>query len=77
MSDSTTGNTTPPASNTDNTVSLGCGTLIIIALIVLFFSGGKDVEKLQKSIEELESKIDRLEMKIDQLSSPSASPPNR
>jgi outer membrane murein-binding lipoprotein Lpp len=69
MSDSTTGNTTPPAvSNTNNTVSLGCGTLIIIALIVLFFSGGRDVDKLQKSIDELESKIDRLEMKLDELS---------
>ncbi len=70
MSESTTGNATPPpASNTtDRTVSLGCGTLIIIALIVVFFSGGRDVEKLQKSIDELESKIDRLEMKIDELS---------
>ena len=69
MSDSTTGNTTPPSSKTtDNTVSLGCGTLIIIALIVLFFSGGRDVDKLQKSIDQLESKIDRLEMKIDELS---------
>jgi hypothetical protein len=69
MSDSTTGNTTLPVSNTTNrNVSLGCGTLIIIALIVLIFSGGRDVEKLEKSIEQLEIKIDRLETKIDELS---------
>ena len=70
MSDSTTGTTTPPPASitTDRTVSLGCGTLIIIALIVLFFSGGRDVDELQKSIDQLESKIDRLEMKIDELS---------
>ena len=70
MSDSTTGTTAPPppSNTTDRTVSLGCGTLIIIALIVLFFSGGRDVDKLQRSIDQLESKIDRLEMKIDELS---------
>ena len=67
MSDSTTGNATAN-STTDRNVSLGCGTLIIIAIIVMIFSGGRDVEKLQKSIDQLESKIDRLEMKIDELS---------
>ena len=68
MSDSMTTTPPPAIKTTDNTVSLGCGTLIIIALIVLFFSGGRDVDKLQKSLDQLESKIDRLEMKIDELS---------
>ena len=53
-------------SPTDNRVQLGCGTLIIIALIVMFFSGGRDVDRLERSIDELEVKIDRLEMKIDE-----------
>ena len=55
-------------SGTGNNVQLGCGTLIIIALIVLFFSGGRDVDNLQKSVDELHIKVDRLEMKIDALS---------
>ncbi len=44
--------------------SLGCGTLILIALIVLMFSGRgvsevkDEVKRLQTSIAELEAKID-------------------
>lgn len=43
-------------------VSLGCGTLILIAIIVMIFSGGGDhseaVRGLQKEIQRLEQKID-------------------
>lgn len=52
----------------ENKVSLGCGTLIVIALIVMFFSGGSDSKKLRNRIDDLNHKVDRLEKKIDELS---------
>ncbi len=55
-------------SKTNSTSQLGCGTLIIIALIVTFFSGGRDSKELRKSVNELNAKVDRLERKIDGLS---------
>jgi outer membrane murein-binding lipoprotein Lpp len=55
-------------SKTDNKVQLGCGTLIIIALIVMIFSGGQESKELRKSVDELNAKVDRLEQKIDDLS---------
>jgi outer membrane murein-binding lipoprotein Lpp len=55
-------------SPTENQVQLGCGTLILIAIIVMIFSGGGDIDKLQTSIDELQTKVDRLEQKIDALS---------
>ena len=70
----------------DYKVELGCGTLVIIAIIVMLFSGGKD-RKLRNKVDELNRKIDRLEQKIDALSakqgipagspSPSPSPAGR
>jgi hypothetical protein len=54
--------------HTDNKVQLGCGTLIIIALIVMFFSGGRDSEKLRTRVDDLLHKVDRIEKKIDELS---------
>ena len=53
---------------TDNKVQLGCGTLIIIAIIVMLFSGGNDSKKLRGQLNELNQKIDRLEKKVDELS---------
>jgi cell division protein FtsL len=47
---------------------LGCGTLIVIAIIVMIFSGGRDSSKLKREVRELNQKIDRLERKIDALS---------
>ena len=48
-------------------VSLGCGTLILIAIIVAMFSRGGDetdaIRALRKDIQALEQKIDRLEVK--------------
>ncbi|HEX7706284.1 MAG TPA: hypothetical protein VF701_07495 [Thermoanaerobaculia bacterium] len=54
--------------NADNKTQLGCGTLIIIALIVMLFSGGRDSKRLRKSVDELNTKVERLEKKIDDLS---------
>ena len=54
--------------HTDNKVQLGCGTLVIIALIVMFFSGGRDSEKLRTRIDDLQQTVERLEKKIDRLS---------
>jgi hypothetical protein len=56
-------------------VQLGCGTLILIALIVMLFSDGGSNRKLRKEIEALNAKIDRLEKKIDALSANAAPVP--
>lgn len=53
---------------TSNGVQLGCGTLIIIALIVVIFSGGQDAKVLRTQLDDVSRKIDRLEKKIDALS---------
>lgn len=52
----------------DNKVQLGCGTLIVIAIIVMIFSGDRGSSRLRADIQELNHKIDRLESKIDSLS---------
>ena len=52
----------------NNKVQLGCGTLIIIAVIVMLFSGGNDSRKLRAQLDDLGRKVDRLEKKIDELS---------
>ena len=52
----------------DPRVQLGCGTLIIIALIVSLFSGGSDSKKLRNQLDDMNRKIDRLEKKVDDLS---------
>ncbi|MFO0891000.1 MAG: hypothetical protein U0790_17885 [Isosphaeraceae bacterium] len=61
----------------DRSVQLGCGTLIIIALIVVFFSGGRDTKEMKSQLEDVSRRIDRIEKKIDLLSeklSPQPSP---
>jgi len=49
-------------------VSLGCGTLILIAIIVAMYSRGGDetdaIRALRKDIQTLEQKIDRIEGKL-------------
>ena len=57
----------------DNKVQLGCGTLIIIALIVIIFSGGKDTDKLRRQLEDMGKQLDRMEKKVDALSKQLAS----
>lgn len=55
-------------------VQLGCGTLILIALIVMIFSGRGQQTALQETVQQLNSKLDRLEQKIDALTAASATP---
>lgn len=52
----------------DNQAQLGCGTLIVIAIIVMIFSGDRGSSKVRKDVQELNRKIERLEKKIDELS---------
>ena len=60
---------------TDNKVQLGCGSLIIIAIIVMLFSGGSDSKKLRGQLDDVNRKLDRLEKKIDELSQKVAQAP--
>ena len=59
-------------------VSLGCGTLILIAIIVAIFSGSGDQTKairaLQKDIQALEQKIDSMELEPELVATPSPPP---
>ncbi len=52
-----------------NEVSVGCGSLILIAIIVSFWSGaGKtDSGPLMNKLNEMDAKIQRLETKVDEL----------
>ena len=53
------------------TASLGCGTLILIALIVLFFSGGParelkdDVKKLHADVRSLQSDVSSMKTTLN------------
>ncbi len=47
-----------------NKVQLGCGTLIIIALIVMFLSGGNRVDDLKKNVQELILLLSKLLLQI-------------
>jgi hypothetical protein len=51
-----------------NNVDLGCGTLIIIALIVFFLSGRSQTGELKNSIESLKKEVIVLQQKVDALS---------
>jgi hypothetical protein len=44
----------------DNKVQLGCGTLILIALIVLIFSGGGRAKQLEGEIQDLKTEVIQL-----------------
>jgi outer membrane murein-binding lipoprotein Lpp len=56
----------------NSTRQLGLGTFVIIAFIVMAFSGGRDAKRLRKSVDELSAKVDRLERKIDGLAKAAA-----
>jgi hypothetical protein len=51
-------------------VTLGCGTLVLIALIVMFFSGKPltDLSPVLNRLNEVDRKLDRLQDKLDELS---------
>ena len=47
-------------------VSLGCGTLILIALIVMFFSNrGDDNDLLEREVRELKTEVKALKSSVD------------
>jgi len=46
---------------------LGCGTLILIAIIVALFSGRGDVNALHNEVSALRDQVTRLETKVDTL----------
>ena len=48
-------------------VQLGCGTLILIALIVMIFSGGGGVRNLESEIQGLKTEVRQLREAVDAL----------
>jgi hypothetical protein len=56
----------PPATGNQG-VSLGLGTLVIIALIVTMCSGRSEMEKVQKDTAALKQKLDVIDKKLDTL----------
>ena len=64
-----------------DTVQLGCGTLILIAIIVLIFSGGNSNQQLARDVRSLRQEVLVLQEKIDILThaleaiQPSQTPP--
>lgn len=53
---------------TDSRVQLGCGTLIVIAIIVALFSGGRDSRDVRRQLDEVNRKLDRIEQRLEELS---------
>lgn len=51
----------------NNGLSLGCGTLILIALIVIVFSGSRDIEGIQQDVASLRSEVGQLEQEVTSL----------
>lgn len=51
-----------------NHVQLGCGTLILIALIVFIFSGSEKIGDLKRNVQELTKQVIVLQGKVDALS---------
>jgi hypothetical protein len=51
--------------NRSTQVSLGCGSLILIALIVLFFSRGSHVGDLRDEVRHLRSDVSELKVLIE------------
>ncbi|NJL40586.1 MAG: hypothetical protein HC899_30455 [Leptolyngbyaceae cyanobacterium SM1_4_3] len=58
--------------NSNIKIQVGCGTLILIALIVLIFSGSgsenRDLSSLRNDIWAVSPKLDRIEQKLEVLS---------
>lgn len=47
-------------------VSLGCGTLIVIGIIVLLFSGGGRIQDMETELRSMHSELGRLRTVIEQ-----------
>jgi len=55
----------PPSSdNRTQNATLGCGTLILIALIVMIF-GGSDTKKVEREVKELRTEVGALKKTIE------------
>lgn len=55
------------AQQTDQKVSLGCGTLILIAIIVLIFGNRGSNDELDRRLDRIESQLDKIEKKMEGL----------
>jgi len=55
------------SSERNGPVSLGCGTLIIIAIIVLIFSGGERIDELKAEVAGLREEVRALQATVDEL----------
>ena len=62
-----TDNQASPSAAGNNSVQLGIGTLIIIAIIVTMCSGKDDVQKIRKDTAELKQQVGELNRKLDTL----------
>ena len=47
--------------------SLGCGTLILIAVIVMIFGGNQNHDKLERSVDSLSREVNQLRSDIGEL----------
>lgn len=56
-----------PSGKRDVSAQLGCGTLLLIAIIVAMFSGRGDIRDARDEIVVLQDQVTRLEAKIDSL----------
>lgn len=50
----------------DQKVSLGCGTLILIAIIVLIFGNSGSNNELDEKLKKIDDRLERIEKKLDQ-----------
>ena len=50
--------------NRNQSVSLGCGTLIVIAIIVMIFSNAND-DKMKRELQQLNAEVRQLKQSID------------
>ena len=53
------------AESQNKTVSLGCGTLILIAIIVLIFGNAGSNKELDQRLDRIEKQLERIEQKVD------------
>lgn len=61
--------------NQNRTAQLGCGTLIVIAIIVAIFSNAGIDRKLDERVERLEDRLESIEAKIDAIAEALDVPP--
>ncbi|MDE0861279.1 MAG: hypothetical protein OSA93_14040 [Akkermansiaceae bacterium] len=49
----------------DQKVSLGCGTLIVIGLIVLFLGNANDTKDVERKLDAMNKKLERIEKRLE------------